>query len=428
MEKILKVAIAGLGSRGRTAYGRIASQMPERIQITAIADTDPEKLKKGREEFGVPAERCFSSAEQLLEQEQLADALFLCTMDRQHYPQAISALQKGYHLLLEKPISVTPEECIAIAETAKQTARSVVVCHVLRYTPFYQTLKQLLDSGSIGELVSIQASEQVGYWHQAHSFVRGNWRNSDLSSCMILQKCCHDMDIFLWLSGKSCRYVSSYGSLRLFRKENAPEGSALRCLDGCRVKDSCPFDAERFYLTNGVCKGKTDWPVNVLCVDPDEASVRKALQTGPYGRCVYHCDNNVVDHQVVNLELEDGVCVNFTMCAFTEKNCREIRLMGTHGEIYGNMEENRIRIQKFGKEPEEIHLSLSGDDFGHGGGDYHLVEDFVDFLLGKQNKNLTSIERSVESHSVCFAAEYSRLHHGESVCLKEFVNRKNQEP
>lgn len=424
MEKVIHAAIAGLGSRGLTAYGRIAAQMPGKIQITAVADPDPEKLERARRELSVPEEMCFSSAEEMLSRPKLANVLFVCTMDSQHHSQALAALEKGYHLLLEKPVSTTLSDCRDIAEAAKKYDRHVVVCHVLRYTPFYQGIKKLLDDGEIGDVVSIQAAENVGYWHQAHSFVRGNWRNSDQSSPMILQKCCHDMDILLWLTGKSCRYVSSYGSLNLFRPENAPEGSALRCLDGCRVKDSCPFDAERFYLDNGICKGKTGWPVDVLSVNPTPESVRRALETGPYGRCVYHCDNNVVDHQVVNLELDGGACINFTMCAFSNRNYRTIHIMGTRGEISGDMEENRIVLQKFGAEPEEITPDLSADEFGHGGGDYYLMCDLVDFLLGEKTDALTTIERSMESHYICFAAEYSRLHQGESVDLREFVRRQ----
>ena len=387
MEKVIHAAIAGLGSRGLTAYGRIAAQMPGKIQITAVADPDPDKLERARRELSVPEEMCFSSAGEMLSRPKLADVLFVCTMDSQHHSQALAALEKGYHLLLEKPVSTTLSDCRDIAEAAKKYDRHVVVCHVLRYTPFYQGIKKLLDDGEIGDVVSIQAAENVGYWHQAHSFVRGNWRNSDQSSPMILQKCCHDMDILLWLTGKSCRYVSSYGSLNLFRPENAPEGSALRCLDG-----------------------------------PE--SVRKALETGPYGRCVYHCDNNVVDHQVVNLELDGGACINFTMCAFSNRNYRTIHIMGTRGEISGDMEENRIILQKFGADPEEITPDLSADEFGHGGGDYYLMCDLVDFLLGEKADALTTIERSMESHYICFAAEYSRLHQGESVDLREFVRRQ----
>lgn len=432
MSKKIRVAIAGLGSRGKDTYAKCAHRFSEEMEIVAIADIDPEKVREVREEYGVPEDMCFESAEKMLEQEKLADVMFICTMDRQHYGHAISALKKGYDLLLEKPISPELAECKEIAETASRLGRQVVVCHVLRYTPFYQKLKEVLDSGSIGEVVSIQAIENVGYWHQAHSFVRGNWRNKEMSSPMILQKCCHDMDILLWLAGKSCRAVSSFGSLRLFREDKAPEGAALRCIHcSPETKAACPFDAEKIYLTNeqtGVLAGNTDWPCNVLDLNPTEESIRKALTEGPYGRCVYHCDNNVVDHQVVNLELEDDTTISFTMCAFSETIHRHIRIMGTQGEITGDMKNNTIEIISFGREPQVIDVNTLADDFsGHGGGDNRLVKDILDLAGGSVTGRtaLTSIEKSTESHFVALAAEESRVRGGEVIRLEDFVKEEH---
>ena len=302
MERKVTVAVVGLGGRG-SVYAECEALYSDEMEIVAIADIIPEKVEKWAKKYHIPKERCFSSAEELLKEDRLADVMFICTQDRQHVGHAIPALEKGYHLLLEKPISPDPAECKRLAEIANQYNRHVVVCHVLRYTPFYQKIKEIIDSGVIGDIVSIQAIENVAYWHQAHSFVRGNWRNSDTTSPMILQKCCHDMDIFVWLSGKNCKRVSSFGSLTLFREDRAPEGSTLRCVDGCKVKDSCPFDAEKIYVTNektGILHENSGWPCDILALEPSEETVREALKTGPYGRCVYHCDNNVVDHQAVS--------------------------------------------------------------------------------------------------------------------------------
>ena len=302
-----------------------------------------------------------------------------------------------------------------------------MVCHVLRYTPFYGELKRLIDAGTIGDVVSIQAIENVAYWHQAHSFVRGNWRNSNETSPMILQKSCHDMDILLWLAGKHCERVSSFGGLRLFKPECAPEGAAARCLDGCKVKENCPFDAERFYITDGVLKGKTGWSMDVLALHPTEESIRKALECGPYGRCVYHCDNNVVDHQVVNMELEGGATVSFTMCAFTSRSHREIKIMGTKGDIAANMGDNIIDVGVFGKEHRYIDVNKLASDFsGHAGGDNRMVSELLDLVAGTADGKtaLTSIDRSLESHYAALAAEYSRLHGGKSVELADFVREK----
>ncbi|MFV0400917.1 MAG: Gfo/Idh/MocA family protein [Oscillospiraceae bacterium] len=426
MAKQLTVAIAGLGSRGRQTYAKYAEKYPDQLKVVAVADPIPERVAEAAETFGIPPGRCFSTAEELVAQDKLADLLFICTPDREHVKPAVPALYKGYDILLEKPISPLSAECAEMLAAAKETGRRVVVCHVLRYTPFYQELKRLLDDGAVGEIVSIQAIENVGYAHQAHSFVRGNWRNSEETSPMILQKCCHDMDILLWLTGKELRKVSSYGGLYLFRPEKAPVGSALRCLDGCKVKDSCPYDAEKIYITgaNGVIAGKTGWPLDVLTMHPTEASIREALEDGPYGRCVYHCDNNVVDHQVINLELEGGVTVNFTMCAFTSKTSRYTKVMGTMGEIIADMGENTITILPFVGEPKVIDVAKLADDFGgHGGGDDRMVADLIGLVSGeRKGAALTSVDQSVASHYACFAAEQSRLNSGESVDITTMMN------
>ena len=212
-------------------------------------------------------------------------------MDRMHYEPTIMALKKGYHVLCEKPMSPDKKEIIEMGEMAKKYDRILSVCHVLRYSPFFSKLKELLEEGKIGRLMTIQHMEEVGYWHQAHSFVRGNWRNAEESSPMILQKCCHDMDLYLWLADKKCKSLSSFGSTYLFKEENAPEGCTKRCLDGCKVKATCPYDAESIYLDSeriGARNGNTRWPLDVVTEIPTPESVEEALKTGPYGRCVYH--------------------------------------------------------------------------------------------------------------------------------------------
>lgn len=264
MGKCLTVAIAGLGSRGKDVYAQAQKKFPGKMKIVAVADIDPEKVEIAAKEFDVPKEGCFKSAEEMLEQDKLADVMFIATQDRQHVGHAIPALRKGYHLLLEKPISPLLAECRELVKVAKECDRRVVVCHVLRYTPIYQKVKELLDAGEIGAIVSIMASENVGWWHMAHSFVRGNWCNSNETSPMILQKCCHDMDLYLWLAGKTCDSISSYGDTYLFKEEKAPEGCAMRCLD-CKIK-GCPFNAEDIYLNSevtGVKGGNKNWPANV---------------------------------------------------------------------------------------------------------------------------------------------------------------------
>ncbi len=427
MSKVIKVAIAGLGSRGKDTYAQAVKLFPEKMQVVAIADVDPAKVADVAKEFGIEEKMCFNSAEEMIEQELLADVLVLATQDRQHVMQAIPALRKGYHILLEKPISPDLDECREIVKVAKECEKHVIVCHVLRYTPIYSKLKEVLDSGVIGDIVTVMSLENVGYWHQAHSFVRGNWNNSNTTSPMILQKCCHDMDLLLWLTGKTCESVSSFGDTYLFKEEKAPEGAAKRCLDGCKAKEKCPFDAEKIYMHHkkiGIKNGHKGWPLDVLTLHPTEESVYEAIEKGPYGKCVYFCDNNVVDHQVVNLNMTDGSTISHTMTGFTGTGTRYAKFMGTEGEVIVDMtpEVNSIRITRFGEETEVIEMNKIATDFsGHGGGDNRMVEEFIDMLIegtGPSNRT-TSVEKSVESHYAALAAEKSRVQNGKVVQLEE---------
>ena len=421
--KPITVAIAGCGSRGLDTYAACEARFPEKMKIVAAADIRPEKLAQMKALHGLRDDQCYASAEEMLSKGRLADVMFICTQDRQHYAHAMAALRLDYHLLLEKPAAVTEQDCKDIEQLAKERNRHVIVCHVLRYTVFYQKLKELIDSGTVGEVVSIQANEQVGFWHQAHSFVRGNWGVEKDSAPMLLAKCCHDMDILLWLTGKRCLRVSSFGSLRHFKPEFAPPGAAQRCTDGCPAADACPYNAERFYIGK-VREGKTGWPVNILTTQHDEEGVMQALRTGPYGRCVYRCGNDVVDHQVINLELEDGVTVSFSMCGFSKYNQREIRIMGTHGEIYADMGAKTIRVMPFVGEEYVIDVATLTTDFsGHGGGDARMLEEFLDLLQGTSegSPSLTSISRSVESHLVALAGERSRKNGGAVIHMSDMA-------
>ena len=417
-------AIIGLGSRGKNCYGREILRIPERARVTAIADTDPERLSLMGDEHQVPQAMRFHSAEELFSQEKLADAAIICTQDRQHVPHAILALEKCYDVLLEKPISPDLDQLRELLRVAERTGRKVVVCHVLRYTPFFRLFKDTIDSGLLGRIISIEATENVIYWHQAHSFVRGNWRRGDETSPMILAKCCHDLDYLVWLSGQRCRRVTSFGSLSYFKAENAPEGAAKRCLDGCKAKESCPYDCEKIYLTNdatGVLKGKTGWPCDTLTETVDEKHIRAALETGPYGRCVFFCDNDVVDHQMVDMEMEDGATLSLNMCAFTAKGGRTIRVMGTLGDMIGDMSDNIVRIRPFGKPEEVVDVRTLSDNIkGHGGGDRRILESFLSLLEGKPaDASVTTLEQSVESHLIALAAEKSRLDGGKAVEMSE---------
>ncbi|MGZ9583104.1 Gfo/Idh/MocA family protein [Paenibacillus marinisediminis] len=406
MSNKVKVALLGAGLRG-VVYTNYALTNPDEMEVVALADPNPDRRAMFQQAHGLPDEMCFADWEQLLSQPKLADAIIICTQDKMHYEPTMRALDAGYHVLLEKPMSPDPLECVEMGEKARSTGRVFSICHVLRYTPFFDTLKRLLEEGAIGRLMSIQHNENVAYWHQAHSYVRGNWGNSDKSSPMILAKSSHDMDILHWLVGSDCIHISSFGSLSHYKAEYAPEGAPLRCLDGCPVSDTCVYYAPNYYLTGG-----EDWMLQALSDDQSYEARKKALEEGPYGRCVYHCDNNVVDHQVVNMEFANEVTVAFTMSAFTKHCSRTLKLMGTMGEIRGDIDKNEIEIRRFDQEQYEIIKPLLEDAYGHGGGDMRLVADFVQLVRkGGSGKGLTSAEASVQSHLMAFAAEQARLSH-----------------
>ncbi|WP_308638359.1 Gfo/Idh/MocA family protein [Paenibacillus silvisoli] len=411
---MIQAALIGAGARGMLSYAQYALNRPGEIEFVAVAEPNEERRALFAKLHRIPAERQFASWEELLAQPQLCEAMLICTQDREHFEPTMQALQKGYHILLEKPMSPEPLESLRMAEEAERLGLTLTVCHTMRYSTYFRTLKEVVDSRKIGDLVTIQWTENVGYWHHAHSFVRGNWRNADLSSSMLLQKSCHDMDMLQWLVGSECVQVSSFGDLSYFNARNAPEGSTERCTDGCKVEHECPYSALKWYYNE-----KDDWPQNVVSLEPKLETRLKALKEGPYGRCVYRCDNNVVDHQVVNLKFANEVTVAFTMSSLTMDNTRTFKLMGTKGEIRGNAEKNEIEIRTFsGKreviEPERI-------EGGHSGADTLIMRDFVDQLKKKDRIGRTSGMVSARSHLIVFAAEQSRLT-GSTVTMKDFIS------
>ena len=418
----MRFVLIGAGQRGMI-YARCIQERGH--EIAAVAERDPERREVARRAFGIPEDRCYESGEQVLAQPRLADAAIIATMDRDHYAQAIPALEKGYHLLLEKPISPIPEQFLAIEATANRLKRHVAVCHVLRYAPFFMEIKRLLDEGAIGKVITIQHNENIGNFHFAHSFVRGNWRRKADSSPLIMQKSCHDMDLLVWLAGSGCESVASFGDLTYFRPENAPEGAARRCCD-CPLRDSCRFSAYRCYLPVA-----GEWPAAVLTEDQSEEGLREAIRTGPYGRCVYHCDNNVCDHQVSILRFTNGITATFNLSGFTNRMMRTIKIMGEDGEIRASEDTNEIEIIRFapnwkeqaGREVIRPQASTSG----HNGGDSGIVDDFLDMLEGRELESATDIHESVESHMMACAAEEARVT-GAVVRIADFRRKHERKP
>jgi predicted dehydrogenase len=412
MSKPVSYIVIGAGSRG-TNYATYALRHPERAEVVGVAEPrEPARLRLVTE-HDIPPDNIYTDWREVAAREKFADAVVITTQDALHLEPAIALAQKGYHILLEKPMAPTAAECREIVAAVKANKVLLGVGHVMLYTPYTQTLKKILDSGAIGEIVSIQHLEPVGYWHQAHSFVRGNWRNEQESSFMLLAKSCHDLDWLRYIMGEKCQSVSSFGALKHFRKEEKPPeaGAATRCLE-CAYEPSCPYSAKKIYL-GFLSQGRTGWPVSILTFDVTVAGVTEALRNGPYGRCVYECDNDVVDHQVVNMLFEGGKTASFTMTAFTQAGDRRTRIFGTRGEIYGNGD--IIRLTDFlTDETREIKIEEPEANplGGHGGGDYGLISAFIAAVQNNDPSLLLSgPDETLESHLIVFAAEQARREH-----------------
>ena len=401
----MKLAIIGAGQRGMI-YAHYAYEKCN-AEIVAVVDISEKKREAAAEKFNIPANMQFTNVEDFYKLGKVADAVILATMDRNHFKHVMPAIDLGYDILLEKPISPDIEECRKIQENAHKHGVKIVVCHVLRYTKFFSTIKQIIDSGELGKIVTIQHAENIGNFHMAHSFVRGNWRNSDESSPIIMQKSCHDMDILVWLVDSNCKEISSFGNLSYFREENAPEGSTARCLD-CPVADKCRFDVRKAYMPI-----RGDWPAVVLTEDQSEEGLLKALREGPYGRCVFRCDNNVCDNQITNILFENGVTATFHLSGLTNKMHRTIKIMCENGDIYSDDSEDFITVTHYSSnskyEGEVTKVSVNNEEGFHGGGDYRLTMDFIEALENKGVELRSSIDRSIESHLMAYAAEQARV-------------------
>jgi predicted dehydrogenase len=404
-ERPVTCIVLGAGARGNV-YASYAAKYPDEMKIVGVAEPIPYRRQRFSEKYNIPAEHQWVTWEHALQVPKFADAVIITMPDNLHYPSAMEAVPLGYDLLLEKAIAQSWQECKDILEVTNKYNKIVAICHVLRYTPYFRKMKEVIESGRLGDVVSVQHLEPVEHIHMSHSFVRGNWRNSDESTPMILSKSCHDTDILRWVIGKSCKKVSSFGSLKHFREEDAPPGSTARCTDGCSFERDCIFSAIKLY------KEKRGWLHYLAIENQDDASILKALQEGPYGKCVYRTDNDVVDHQIMNMEFEDDITVAFSMEAFTHYPGRRTRIFGTKGDLIGD--ESQMLITDFltGKQ-ENWKPGKAKDGSGHGGGDHGIVHDFIQAVSQQDPGLLTStIEASMESHLMGFKAEESRLNGG----------------
>ncbi len=427
----VRLLVLGAGGRGGHAYAGWCLEHPDSAIVVGVAEPDGARREAVADAHGVPAEHRFDSWQAALERKGPWDAVVVATPDRAHVDPAIRALELGYDLLLEKPMAPTAAELDRLVTAADQHPGAITVSHVMRYAPFYRAVRRLLDEGWIGELQGIEHAENIAYWHFAHSYVRGNWHRTERSSPMLLAKACHDLDMMRWLVGSPCVAVSSFGDLRHFRHENAPAGSTERCIDGCAVADSCPYNAERFYVEQ--LADVHGPPVTAITNDTSREGRMRALRETDYGRCVYRMDNDVVDHQTTALKFANGVTASLVVSAFTHQNTRKITLMGSHGEIIGDMHSGRLETVVFrdvlpqvaatgtGSEERRTGETVDGSFVeevteafgGHGGGDAGLMADFTERTRRRRNglpveAAPTAFMESLESHRMAYAAERAR--------------------
>jgi predicted dehydrogenase len=434
--KQFSVIVIGAGARG-WAYAKPMRSMPDKFKIVGVAEPVERRREDFKRNLNLPDEAIFNSWQEILSRPKMADIAIIATMDDMHYEPAMKAIELGYDLLLEKPVAQTEKECTDIANAAKEKGVSVLVCHVLRYTPFFKKVKSIVESGKIGEIMSIVHVEAVGDVHQSHSYIRGNWHSEKETTPMLLAKSCHDLDIIQWLIDKPCKKVSSFGDLTYFTEANAPEGAPRRCADGgCPIGDTCPYNCMKLYYDDKDNRWFRDASTRGIAKHnpPTDEEVMEALRTTDYGLCVFHANNDVVDHQVVNMQFEGGATASFSMNAFN-KGGRYIRIFGTKGEIYANMSDETIHLFDFEtRRSEEIPVQERAEESilgGHGGGDDGIVQDFYEYLAGTyEGSSIADIQTSVCNHLIGFAAEEAR-HNDTVVDIDKFFvknNYKNEYP
>lgn len=399
--KAVTAITLGAGNRGNV-YGNYASEYPDHLDIVGVAEPIEIRNERYCKQHGIPAKHSFTTWEDVFKVPKFADAVLITTPDDLHYGPCMQALKMGYDILLEKPIAPTERECRDILNMAEQTGGIVAVCHVLRYAPYFIELRKFIQNGSIGEVVSMQHLEPIEHIHMSHSYVRGNWHNSKKTTPIILAKSCHDLDIMRWMIGKPCEKISAMGNLKWFKKTNQPKGATARCMDNCAVEKDCPYSALKIYYRDRQRTYAFDLPEDK---SKHGEAILEYLRTTNYGRCVYDMDNDQPDHYTTNIQFADGVTAAFSMEAFTSYEGRRTRIMGTHGDIVGDMSQFIHTDFLTGKKTE---WSMKSD--GHGGGDWNLVADWVQAVSTKDKSLLSSgIDASVESHLMGFAAERSRL-------------------
>src|SRR2546426_1555680 len=412
----VELVMVGAGNRGYLAYGAFAERNPKEAKFVAVVEPDNARRARFANAHGIPAERQFRSWEDIADRPPLAPALINATLERTHRVSTLGLLAAGYEMLLEKPIATTPGECLEIAAASESHGRMLQIAHVLRYAPFFVALREIVTSGRLGAIVSVDWREHVAYWHFAHSYVRGNWGTMERAGPMILTKCCHDLDLLVWIFGR-CEWLSSSGSLTHFTREAVGPEIPDRCTDGCPIAEACPYFAPRVYLDR-LRENPSSFAIAALTLDQTPEGVMRALETGPYGRCVYRSDNDAVDHQVVLMRFVGGLSVSLTMQGASHLEGRTIRIDGTRATLLANEARAEMEIHDHRTGQAERITKPRGAG-GHGGGDDGLMRAFVGAIQGDRAGVLTSAREAVASHLMAFAAEQARLS-GEAVDMERY--------
>ena len=408
-DRPLTAITLGAGSRG-TTYGDYASEFPGELDIVGVAEPIVERNDLHAMTHDIPDENRFVTWERVLERPKFADMVIIAMPDHLHYEPCIQAMRLGYDVLLEKPMAQSEAECREILKVQRETGRVVGIAHVLRYSPYFIDMRNVVLSGTLGRIVNMQHMEPIEWRHMMHSYVRGNWHNSAETTPIILAKSCHDLDIMRWIMDEPCVKITGFGDLSFFTRKNAPEGSGDRCLD-CAVEEGCAYSAKQMYLRD---KERTYAIMPVVPDDPTKLNqaILHSLETTNYGRCAFKMENDQPEHLACAMEFQSGATATFNMDGFTTYHGRRTRLMGTRGDLVGDMD-TFTYTDYLTKTSFTWDISVSDvkgyEDSGHGGGDYRFVSDLLNAVYHRDESLLTStVAASVESHVMGFRIEESR--------------------
>jgi predicted dehydrogenase len=396
----LRIAVIGAGVRG-TGLSRKLSSSEFAAKVVAVAEPDEEKRNSFAKEFNLPKDNIFSGWENLTTQLDDCDAAIIATLDNQHTGPALACLNRGWHLLVEKPLADSFEKCLMIDKAREKADKVVAVCHTLRFMYGYRKVKQLLEDGTIGQLIHIAHFEAIGNLRFVHNYVRGRWAQEKNNTFLLLHKCCHDIDYINWLIKEPCVRVSSFGSLKFFTPQNAPAGSTNRCTDNCLVRDSCPYNAVRIYVDGPL----EEWPAKDICKVHTKDIHFDAIKNGPYGICAWRANNDVVDHQSVMMEFEGGTNATCTLSGYSATNGRRIRLQGSLGEMLFDEAAGTISIKKFAENESEI-IGVPSPLTYHPE-DKDILDNWISSIILSTSVTVNTRE-ALRTHAVVFASELSR--------------------